>query len=359
MLGSVGVTLVTGAPGFIGSHVTRALLARGDRVRAVVRATSLPDNLAGLDVERVECDILDRRQMRRALRGVDRLFHCAGTTSLRASQDRQFRVNVQGTRIVLEEALVAGVERVVHTSSFAAVGPVEGLTGTADEAQHFRAGRFGLPYVNAMHEAEREALRLAARGLGVVIVNPTYVFGRGDVYRSSTEIVRRFLRREIPAYVPGTVNIVSVQDVAAGLLLAEEHGEVGERYLLGNRNFTIERLLADLGRLSGVEPPAVKLPLGAALALSRLGAPLPRGASGINEVELRSMGLRWAYRCTKAKRVLGWAPSPHEECLEETIGWYREREAAGLRAVGTRQPLALRAAGAGLRRAEAALSRII
>ncbi len=288
----MGLTLVTGGPGFIGSHVTRALLERGDRVRVTVRARSRLENLEGLDVEHVQCDLLDRRQVRRALVGVDKLFHCAGLTSLRASGDAHFEINVQGTRILFEEALVAGVQRVVHTSSFAAVGPAAGTSRTADERQHFRAGRFGLPYVNAMREGEGEALRLAAQGLPVVIVNPTYVFGRGDVYRSSTEIVRRFLRREIPAYVEGTVNVVAVGDVAAGHLLADERGQVGERYLLGNRNFTLDRLFADLGRISGVEPPAVKLPLPAAIALARALSPLP-GTPDVHGIELKSMAQRW------------------------------------------------------------------
>lgn len=354
----MGVTLVTGAPGFVGSHVARALVQRGDTVRAGVRPHSELENLADLDVEHVECDVLDRRQVRRALAGVDRLFHCAGLTSLRASADSHFRVNVQGTRVVLEEALAAGVGRVVHTSSFAAVGPADGARRTADEAQHFRAGGYGLPYVTSTHEAEGEALRLAAHGLPVVIVNPTYVFGRGDIHRSSTEIVRRFLRREIPAYVPGTVNVVAVEDVAAGHLLADEHGVVGERYLLGNRNFSLDRLFADLGRLSGVEPPALRLPLPAAIALSRLTPRLP-GVPRVTETELVGMSLSWAYRSTKAARLLGWRPSPHEECLEQTIAWYREREGGRLRAPGTRQPLVLRAAGTGLRRAEGLLSRII
>jgi dihydroflavonol-4-reductase len=354
----VGLTLVTGGPGFIGSHVTRALLERGDRVRVTVRARSLLENLEGLAAEHVACDLLDRRQVRRALAGVEKLFHCAGLTSLRAGGDAHFEINVQGTRILLEEALAAGVRRVVHTSSFAAVGPAVGAGRTADERQHFRAGRFGLPYVNAMREGEGEALRLAARGLPVVIVNPTYVFGRGDVHRSSTEIVRRFLRREIPAYVEGTVNIVAAQDVAAGHLLADELGEVGERYLLGNRNFTLDRLFADLGRISGVEPPAVKLPLPAAIALARALSPLP-GIPGVHEIELKSMAQHWAYRSTKAKRLLGWSPGAHEECLEQTVAWYRDREPQVLRRAGTRQPLALRATGAGLRRAEAMLARLV
>lgn len=206
-----------------------------------------------------------------------------------------------------------------------------------------------------MHEAEGEALRLAVRGLPVVTVNSTYVLGRGDVYRSSTELVRRFLRREIPVYVDGTVNVVAVEDVAAGHLLADAHGEVGERYLLGNRNFTLDRLFADLGRLSGVEPPAVKLPPSAAIVLARALSPLP-GVPGVREAELRSMGLCWAYRSTRAKRVLGWSPGPHDECLEQTIAWYRDQ--GQVRLAGTRQPLALRAGGAGLRRAESLLTRL-
>ena len=126
--------------------------------------------------------------------------------------------------------------------------------------------------MNAKHAAEVEALRLAAHGLPVVIVNPAHVLGPGDHPRSSTELVRRFLRRRIPAYVDGALNVVDVHDVARGHLLADEQGEVGERYILGNRNYTLDRLFADLGRLSGVEPPAVKLPLAAALALARATA---------------------------------------------------------------------------------------
>ena len=199
--------LVTGATGLVGSHITRALVERGDEVRVTVRERSRRDNLAGLDVEAVACDVLDPRQVRRALRGVELLFHVAGLTSLRASADVLFRVNVNGTRTVMAEALRAGVERVVHTSSIAAIGPAE-RHRTADETQLFRAGRFGLPYINSKHEAEGEAMRAAAAGLPVVIVNPCHVFGAGDLYRSSTEVVRRFLRRGIPAYVDGAINIV-------------------------------------------------------------------------------------------------------------------------------------------------------
>jgi dihydroflavonol-4-reductase len=347
----VGVTLVTGATGLVGSHVARHVAERCDSLRVTARPRSRLGNLAELDAEVVECDILDRRAVRRAMRGVDRVFHVAGMTNLRADADTLFRINVQGTTIVLEEALRAGVERCVHTSSVAAVGPAPRHT-TADERQVFRAGRYGLPYINAKHEAEKEALRIGGLGLPVVVVNPGHVFGAGDVYHSSTEMVRRFLRREIPAYVDGALNIVDADDVARGHLLADERGTPGERYILGNRNFTLDRLFADLGRLSGVEPPALKLPLPAALALARSLELNPlQERPPITVGEVRAASLWWAFRSTKAKRELGYRPAHHEDTLQTTIDWYREREPTRLREPGTRQPLPLRLAGLGVRSA--------
>jgi dihydroflavonol-4-reductase len=353
----MAATLVTGATGLVGSHVARHLVERGDDVRVTVRQGSLLDNLQGLGVRVVSCDMLDRRAVRRALRGVDRVFHIAGMTSLRADADTLFRINVEGTRVVLEEALRAGVERAVYTSSAAAVGPAR-HGSTADESQVFRAGGFGLPYVDSKHEAESIALRVAAQGLDLVIVNPAHVFGRGDLYRSSTELVRRFLRREIPAYVDGALNIVDADDVARGHLLADERGATGERYILGNRNFTLDRLFADLGRLSGVEPPALKLPLPAALTLARTLEALP-GRAPITTGEVRAASLWWAFRSTKAKRELGWNPSHHEDTLVSTIEWYREREPKRLRPPGTRQPLGLRLVGFGARSAGAIAGRLM
>ena len=160
-----------------------------------------------------------------------------------------------------------------------------------------------------------------------MIVNPAHVMGKGDVYRSSTELVRRFMQRRIPAYVDGALNVVDAEDVARGHLLADERGVVGERYILGNRNFTLDRLFADLGRLSGVDPPAVKLPLEA-----RCSSPArPRRCPGtpiLTVGEVRASSLWWAYRSTKAKRELGWKPSHHEDTLVDTIEWYRSREPA-------------------------------
>src|SRR5438270_676347 len=158
-------TLVTGGTGFVGSAVARLLSERGDELRLTTRRRSRVDHLADLDYEAVECDVLDSPAVRRAMRGVDRVFHAAGLVSVRPDDsDRLFDVNVGGTRVVLEEALRAGVERVVYTSSVAAIGPAE-LRETADERQLFTAGHPAIPYVNSRHEAEVEAMRLASQGV--------------------------------------------------------------------------------------------------------------------------------------------------------------------------------------------------
>lgn len=344
----MSVTLVTGATGLVGSHVARLLQERGDTLRLTVREGSPLGLAEGIEAEQVRCDLRDRRAVRRALRDVDRVFHVAGRTSLRAPREALFSANVDTTRMLFDEALRAGVERVVHTSSMAAVGPAE-WRKTADEAQSFPAGAQGIDYVDSKREGEAEALRAAARGLPVVIVCPTHVFGRGDVRRSSTELVRRFLRREIPAYIDGALNIVDAEDVARGHLLADERGEVGERYLLGNRNFTLDRLFADLGRITGIEPPAVKVPHVAALQIAQAMERMP-GRTAVTVQEVRIASLWWAFRSTKAKRDLGWTPKHHEDTLEATVDWYREREARVLSPPGTRQPLPLRLAGFGERR---------
>ena len=339
----MGKTLVTGGTGLIGSHVARALVARGDDVRLTLRESSRLDNLEGLDYDGVRCDVTDRRAVRRAMRDVERVFHVAGHTSLRATAAHHARVNVEATRVVLEEALRAEVERAVLTSSVAAVGPAP-AGSTADETTAFDPRGYAIPYVAAKREAEVEALRIAARGLPLVIVNPAHVLGRGDLYRSSTDLVRRFLMRRIPAYVNGAINIVSAGDVAAGHLLADERGAIGERYILGNRNYTLDRLFADLGRLSGVEPPALKLPAPAALALAEALERMP-GRPAITATEVRGASLWWTYRNTRARKVLGFAPSPHEEAIEATIAWYREREGSRMAPAGARQPLPMRVAG--------------
>jgi dihydroflavonol-4-reductase len=342
-------TLVTGATGFLGAHVTRLLVERGDEVCATVRPRSDLQPLEGLDVSTARADVCDRRAVRRAMRDVERVFHIAGTTSLRLPRERVFALNLEGTRIVLEEALRAGVERVVYTSSVAAVGPaVKGRT--ADERSVWDAARYAIPYVDSKHQAEVAALGMVERGLPVVVVNPAHVLGAGDPGRSSTVLVRRFLSRQIPAYVDGTLNIVGVHDVARGHLLADERGEPGERYILGNRNFTFDRLFTDLARLSGIEAPSLKLPLHLALVMAGAAQSVPGGGSMPTPTEVRAASLNWAFSSAKAKRELGWRTSPHEDCLEETIAWYRDRDGEQLPSPGSRQPFVLRVAGALVRR---------
>jgi dihydroflavonol-4-reductase len=346
----MGRTLVTGATGFIGSHLTRQLLERGDTVRVLVRQASPRAQGLPADVERFTGDVRDRRAVRRALQGVERVFHLAGTTNLRTSRADALAINVDGTRLVLEEALRAEVERAVLTSSVAAIGPAA-PGGVADERSVWDAGRYGIAYVDAKHAAEVAALRLAAGGLPLVIVNPAHVLGPGDPGRSSNSLVKRFLRRQIPAYVDGTLNLVGVEDVARGHLLADEQGRLGERYILGNRNFTWDRLFADLSRLSGVEPPPIKLPLPAALPLA-LAAERIGGLRLPAAQEVRAAALHWSVSSAKAKRELGWHPAPHEDCLEAAIAYVREAALGrpGLGGAGTRQPAGLRIAGAMLRR---------
>ena len=340
-------TLVTGGNGFVGSPVVRLLAERGDDLRLTVRKRSRLDNIADLDLEHVECDVRDRRAVRRAMKGVDRVFHIAGLVSQRPEdEDALFDTNVVGVRNVLEEALRAEVERVVHTSSVVAIGPAP-WGDTADERQIFTAAHLGIPYVNSKHEGEAEAMRLAARGLPVVIVNPGSVFGAGDVYGRATATVRRFMLGRVPGYVAGGLNVVDVHDVARGHLLADERGTVGERYILGNRNYTLDRLYADLARLSGIEAPALRL--SAPVALRLVQAATAAGIkTGITLTDVKVSSQWWCYRNGKAKRDLGWSTSPHEDTIEATVRWYRDREADRLARGRRAQPVHLKAAAAAL-----------
>ncbi len=347
----MGKTLVTGGSGFLGSHLVRALAARGDELRLLARRDS---NLEQLEVEfeRATGEITDRRAVNRAMKGIEKVFHVAGRTSLRGRDAAAvFDVNLRGARTVFEAALEAGVERLVHTSTVGAIGVAE-PHGTADETTPFEIGHLGLAYVNSKHEAELEALRIAARGLPVVIVNPTFALGPEAPSSTSMGLVRRFLQGRIPVYVDGGLNIVDVRDVAAGQLLADERGEVGQRYILGGRNFTLARLFADLARISGVDPPALKLPAAVAIGGADLAArarlPLP-----LVEEEVRSASLWWTYRSTKAKRELGFRARPHEETLEDAVAW-QSAHIDGPPAGRGPEQLALRALG-GLSRAGARL----
>jgi dihydroflavonol-4-reductase len=324
--------------------VARLLAERGDDVTLGVQDGSPDTAIGDLDCRRVKLEVRDRRSVRRALTGVSRVFHCAGVTSIRpADTELLFDVNVGGTKLVMEECLRAEVERVVYTSSAAALGPAtDGKAAT--ETQLFTAGRLGIPYVNSVHEAEVEAMRVAAHGLPLVCVNPAICLGAGDHLLSSTRLVRSFLLGRIPVYTDGAVGIVDVRDVAAGHLLADELGAPGERYILGNRNYTWDRLFAELAHVSGVDPPAVRMPYVVALALAesaRLSLP---GRPPVTPAEVRAASRWWTYRNGRAKRELGWTVRSHEETVEETVRWWMER--LGDRVTRGPQPLPLRMAGA-------------
>ena len=190
-------TLVTGGTGFVGLHVARELARRGDELRLLVREQSNLEPLEGIEFERAVGDVTDREAVRKAMKGVERVFHVAGTTSMRSrARDRVFEVNVEGTRNVMEEALRAGVLRAVLTSSSSAVGAAR-PGETIDETQPFTVGKLGIAYINSKHEAELVSMRVAAKGLPVVIVNPSFVLGPDDPNPSGTSnaLIRRLLLR--------------------------------------------------------------------------------------------------------------------------------------------------------------------
>lgn len=328
-------TLITGATGFVGSHVARALAARGDELKLLVRDPHRASHLSDLQFEIAEGDVTDRETVRSAMAGVGRVFHVAGTTSHRnRDRDRVFDVNVGGSRIVAEESLRAGVERMVHTSSIAAVGPAE-PGKTTDEDQHFRAGGLDIAYMNSKHEAELSVLRAAAKGLQVVIVNPSFVLGPDDPSGTSNELVSRLLARQIPVYVDGGLNVVDVRDVAEGHLLADKRGLPGERYILGGHNFTMENLFAELSAAGGVPEPAMRVPAqlakSAISALERAGLPLPAAGD-----EVAAATLWYTYDISKARRELGYEPRPYEETLRDTVDWQLARRARACRSGGRR-----------------------
>src|SRR5919197_1688216 len=338
-------TLFTGATGFVGVHLVRELARRGDDVRLLLRERSSTELLQGIDWEPATGDVTDRDSVRKAMKDVERVFHVAGTTSMRSrDRIRVFQVNVEGTRNVFEEALRAGAERAVLTSSSSAVGAAK-PGETIDENHPFTVGRLGIAYINSKHDAELVAMRIAAKGLPVVIVNPSFVLGPDDPNPSGTSnaLIRRLLLRRIPGYVDGAVNIVDVRDVARGHVLADEKGEPAERYLLTGRNFTLQRFFADVSRIAGVPTPPVRmhgrLVVTGVETMELLGVRLPTSPD-----EVRS-GTQWfPYRNDKAREQLGWEPRPHEETLDDAARWQLDQ--LGERVEGHRlTDLALRTTG--------------
>ncbi|RME56089.1 MAG: NAD-dependent epimerase/dehydratase family protein [Deltaproteobacteria bacterium] len=322
-------TLVTGASGFIGSHVLKRLLARGREVRVLQEPGFRRDHIAGLDCEVLEGDIRDPEAMRRACAGVDRIFHLAAMYQTWLPDRRLiYEINVEGTKRLLEAAEVAGVERIVHTSTIATLGkPEDG--SLANEETPFNLWKVGNDYVFSKYQAEVEALEGVKRGLPIVIVNPAFPFGEGDIRPTPTgRILQMLLKGEIPYYYDGGINVVDVEDVAEGHILAEEKGGIGEKYILGNENIEIVDFLRMAAEIAGVSPPKWKMPRSVAIALGRLSEFLadhlthrhPYGTAA--EIKLTSQ--RMYFDCTKARTQLGLPQTPIRQTLEKAIRWFRE-----------------------------------
>ena len=252
-------TLVTGATGFVGSHVARQLVAAGDSVRVLVRATS---NLAVLDdlpVERVEGDLRDSASLDRAMRGVQRVYHVAADYRLWTPKPAEiYESNVEGTRRLLAAARRAGVERIVYTSTVATIAVPRHGALPNEETQAALQEMIG-HYKRSKFLAEQVALDAARAGVPVVIVNPTAPVGPGDWKPTPTgRIVLDFLQGKMPAYVDTGLNVAAVEDVAAGHLLAAEKGRIGERYILGARNMTLKQILDALSAITGRPAPRLR-----------------------------------------------------------------------------------------------------
>jgi dihydroflavonol-4-reductase len=316
---------VTGATGFVGAHVARALVERGDDVRIAYRDETRLERLGGLVVETVRADALDRSGLRRAARGCELVFHSVGYVGARPVE-RVWEVNALAPRIAVEVAAAEGVRRVVLTSSSGALGPAP-PGEVADERQVYTGGGLGLTYIDAKHEGESEALAAGARlGVEVVVVNPTYVLGvpvdRSQPGETSTRTIGNYLLGRLPAVVDGYTNVVDVEDVAAGHLLAADRGRPGERYILGGSNLAWVDLIDRVAGLSGVHHPLVVIPPeAAALARAResLGVPGPMTAEAYT-----LMAQNWRYSSGKARRRLGYRSRRLSDVLRATIDWYLE-----------------------------------
>lgn len=321
--------LVTGGTGFVGSHVVRALLARGRSVRCLARPESRRDNLEGLDVEIVSGDLTDPASLSRALSGVHTLYHAAADYRLWARDPRElYRANAGGTENILAAAAAAGVSKVVYTSSVAALGlTADGSPG--DESTPVARERIIGHYKKSKYDAERVARMWAAKGLPVVIVNPSTPIGERDIKPTPTgQLVVDFLNRRLPAYVDTGLNLVDVRDVAAGHLAAAERGRPGERYILGNRNMTLKEILDVLAAVTGLPAPGLRLPHWIPLSAAAVATGVARVTGRAPRVSLESVRMsthRMFFDAGKAVRELGLPQTPVEEPLARAVAWFRDR----------------------------------
>ena len=322
-------TLITGATGFVGSAVVRRLIDAGHQVRALTRADSDRRNLDGLGLEVVTGDLRDPASLARAVAGCSALFHVAADYRLWAPDpDELYRSNVAGTRDLMAAAADAGVARIVYTSSVATLG-FNADGAPADETTPVGLDDMIGDYKRSKFLAEEAVRRLVAEdGLPAVIVNPSTPAGPRDARPTPTgRMIVEAAAGRMPAYVDTGLNIVHVDDVADGHLLAYERGAAGERYVLGGDDMTLAEILGEIARLSGRAPPRIKLPHGLILPFAHAAEAWARLAGG--EPFATVDGIRMArktmfFSSAKAQARLGYSPRPAAEALADAVAWYRD-----------------------------------
>ena len=325
--------LVTGATGFVGAAVARALCRAGWQVRVLARASSDRRNLSQLPVELATGDLREPASLEKALAGCEALFHVAADYRFWVADPQQlYRTNVEGTRNLLDAARREGVGRVIYTSSVAAVGlPPDGSPGTedtpvalADMIGHYKRSKF------LAEELVREFVRA---GAPVIIVNPSTPIGPGDLKPTPTgQMVVDAAAGRTPAYVDTGLNIVHVDDVAAGHLRAFERGRIGERYVLGGENMTLHEVLVQICRLAGRAPPRIRMPHAALLPLAYAAETLARlsGRGTRVTVEAVRMSRKHMYfSSAKAARELGYSWRPPAAAFEDALAWFRAQQMLG------------------------------
>ena len=319
---------VTGGTGFIGSSVVRDLLGRGIDVRALCRPGSNRANLEDLDVELFEGDLLDAASLRGGMVGCELVFHVGALYSFWVRPKRLiYDVNVEGTRSLLEAAKSTGIERIVYTSSVAALG-LRDDGQPADETTPNDISRVIGDYKKSKYLAEQVALEYA-RELPIVIVNPSYPVGPRDIKPTpSGQTILDFLNRKMPAYIDTGMNIVDVEDVALGHWLAADKGRIGERYILGGENVTMKRMLELLSEITGLPAPKARVPYKPILAMSYLNAAFcrlfPRITPRMTPETIRMSSHLMYFDPAKAVRELGFPQTPTKEALTKAATWFQE-----------------------------------
>ena len=321
-------TLVTGATGFIGSNLARELCRRDYQVRALVRPGSNTLAIKDTPVETVAGDILDPDSITRAMKGCQRVYHCAAAHTFWVKDPSIIhQTNIEGTANVLEAARQAQVDRVVYTSTVSTIGFADGAP--ADEDTPVEPSHLVGNYKKSKYLAEQVALTMAAQGLPVVVVNPTFPVGPWDVKPTpSGRVILDFLLGRIPTYIATGMNLVDVEDVAAGHILAMEKGKPGERYVLGNKNVTFKEILDMLQVLTGRPAPKWRTPLWLAIGAAYVDN-LVEGKMLGREPRMPLEGLKVArtpmyVNCRKAVEELGQPQGPVETALEKAVHWFRD-----------------------------------